>query len=99
MLLTHLSMTTLRALPLLLYIHTYLYIQSNHLKIERSWLQSRMTSRATRECVKEASAKEAAVFAQVNLTTHHIVHLVFNACSQCHLWPANAGGAEFTPHR
>lgn len=55
-----------------------------------------------RECVKRASGTEGAgraVFAQENWTTHDIVHLVFNASSQWHLWPENAGGAEFTPHQ
>lgn len=55
-----------------------------------------------RECVKRASGIEdvcRAVFAQENLTTHDIVHLVLNAYSQWHFWPENAGGAEFTPHQ
>lgn len=43
-----------------------------------------------RECVKEASAEEAVCsVCSTNLTTHNIVHLVFNAHSQGHLWPEN----------
>lgn len=76
MLLTRLSMTTLLALKFILYIHN-------------TYIINLMSTLLGSVLKKHQQKRLSAVFAQANLTTHNIVHLVFNAYSQGHLWPEN----------